>query len=80
MKRITAFVAALVLMCSLGVGAHAAYFTDVHTGSWYYRSVSEMAASGIIDGYEDGSFRPDQTVTVVEAVTMAARSVGAPTG
>lgn len=80
MKKITAFVAALALMCSLCVGAYAASFTDVYPGSWYYKEVNEMAAAGIIDGYEDGSFRPDRTVTVVEAVTLAARSVGAPTG
>ncbi len=39
-----------------------------------------MVAAGCIDGYEDGTFQPDQTVTVVEAVTMAARMTGAPVG
>lgn len=80
MKKTIAFVAALALMCSLCVGAYAASFTDIQPGSWYYKEVIDMAADGIIDGYEDGSFRPERTVTVAEAVTMAARSVGAPTG
>ena len=39
-----------------------------------------MVAAGYIDGYEDGTFRPDRTVTVAEAVTMTARMTGAATG
>ena len=81
MKKILSGLAALALVCALSAGAYAdSSLTDVTPGSWFYNEVSEMVAAGIIDGYEDGTFRPDRTVTVSEAVTMAARITGAPTG
>lgn len=82
MKKILSGILAgtLALTLSMGVHADAANLTDVTPGSWYYNEVSTMVAAGYIDGYEDGTFRPDQTVTVVEAVTMAARMIGSPTG
>ena len=49
------------------------YFSDVFEDTWYYEYVREAAARGIVTGYEDGSFRPSQTVTRTEAVTMINR-------
>lgn len=60
--------------------ADAVLFTDVLPGSWYYEEVGEMVAAGYLNGYEDGSFQPERTVTVAEAVTMTARMLGADTG
>ena len=81
MKKLAAALAA-VLALSLPASAQyaPASFPDVAAGAWYYEPVMEMAASGVIDGFEDGSFRPEQGVTVAEAVTMAARMTSAPTG
>lgn len=47
-------------------GASAAVFTDVSTGSKYYEAVNRLSELGIINGYEDGSFRPDNNVTRAE--------------
>ncbi len=84
MKKIFSGLAAAALALSLASGAFAqsdaAQLSDVSPGSWFYEPVSEMVASGVITGYEDGSFRPDQTVTAVELVTMVARIIGAPSG
>ena len=82
MKKILSGIIAGTLALTLSLGAHAdaVNLTDVTPGTWFYNEVSAMVAAGYIDGYEDGTFRPDQTVTVVEAVTMAARMTGAPTG
>lgn len=82
MKKILSGIIAGTLALTLSFGAHAdaVNLTDVTPGTWFYNEVSAMVAAGYIDGYEDGTFRPDQTVTVVEAVTMAARMTGAPTG
>jgi hypothetical protein len=33
-------------------------FKDVASGIWYYDAVTQFAAAGIINGYEDGSFGP----------------------
>ncbi len=38
-------------------------FTDVAEGSWYAECVRDMAAKGLMNGYPDGSFAPNGTVT-----------------
>ena len=91
MKKLISFILAAALVLSLGFAALASdetadgaspavELTDVQPGSWYYDQVNDMVASGVITGYEDGSFKPDQTVNVVEAITMIARMTGAPSG
>lgn len=45
-------------------------FTDVAETNWYYEYVSAMAESGVINGYQDGTFRPDGIVTWGEALKM----------
>ena len=39
--------------------------TDV-TGHWVEDSVNELIDQGILHGYPDGSFRPDQSITRAE--------------
>ena len=41
----------------------AAPFTDVASGAWYYDAVGWAAASGIVTGYGDGRFGPNDTIT-----------------
>lgn len=56
-------------------------FTDVPAGYWAADSISTAVAYGWIDGYTDGSFKPDQAITRAEAMkiinTMLARGVDA---
>lgn len=49
-------------------------FKDVKSGAWYYSDVTECAKLGIVAGFEDGSFRPDDSVTAVQWVTMVTRT------
>ena len=52
-------------------GAFAATeFTDLDSGHWAYAVVNTLVDEGTIKGYEDGSFRPDSTVTRAEFVKM----------
>jgi len=48
-------------------------FSDVSKGTWYNTAISTMAALGIVNGYPDGSFRPNSTITRAEFATIAAR-------
>lgn len=50
-------------------------FHDVTRAHWAYDSVSKAATAGIINGYEDGSFRPDQRITRAEMATLLARAM-----
>ena len=53
-------------------------FTDVSKDkkSWYTDNVYLLANAGIVNGYKDGSFRPQELVTRTEAVVMLGRLFG----
>ena len=46
-------------------------FLDVSPTAWYYPYVETVYANGASAGYPDQTFRPHQTVTRSEAITMA---------
>ena len=48
-------------------------FGDVDGDDWFNTAVSTMSEMGVVDGYEDGTFRPDQPITRAEFVTIATR-------
>ncbi len=51
-------------------------FTDVPEDHFYYDSIVAAAASGLVNGYEDNTFRPDNTITRAEVVTVINRLLG----
>ncbi|WP_379213267.1 S-layer homology domain-containing protein [Paenibacillus sp. GCM10012303] len=55
--------------------AGSAGFTDI-AGSWAQAGIGKATAAGIVNGYEDGTFRPDSTLTRAEAVAMIDRLQG----
>ncbi len=48
-------------------------FTDVDLTDWFNNAVSTMAAAGIVNGYPDGSFRPQAPVSRAEFAAIATR-------
>ncbi len=46
-------------------------YTDVVEGQWFYEDVTYLSGLGIINGYEDYTFRPDNTITVAEFLKLA---------
>ena len=46
--------------CWAGAGTA---FTDVAGGAYYAQSVAWASANGIVNGFEDGSFRPGEAIT-----------------
>ena len=46
-------------------------FSDISEGQWYSEAVGYLAAAGIISGYGDGSFKPDNEITRAEFAAMA---------
>lgn len=51
-------------------------FTDVSDTAWYSTAVKTLASVGVINGYTDGSFRPNRSVTRAEFVTMLVNLTG----
>lgn len=45
-------------------------FTDVENGSWYADAVNWAAANGIVGGYGDGTFGPDDPITREQMATI----------
>lgn len=50
-------------------------FDDVQSKSWYADSVRTAAAAGLINGYTDGSFRPDTSVSREELAVITERAL-----
>ena len=48
-------------------------YTDVPADAWYNNAVSTLSNAGVIDGYEDGTFKPDGNITRAEFATIAVR-------
>ena len=48
-------------------------YSDVAAESWYNTPVSTLSAMGIVNGYEDGSFRPNAPITRAEFAAIAVR-------
>jgi uncharacterized repeat protein (TIGR02543 family) len=48
-------------------------FPDVDATAWYGEAVNALAGRGILQGYEDGTFRPADTITRAEFTAVAAR-------
>ena len=48
-------------------------FSDVTSDSWYNQTVSTLASMGILKGYEDGTFRPNASITRAEFAAIATR-------
>ena len=51
-------------------------YSDVDSDSPYAVYIRTAVQNGWMTGYSDGSFRPDNTVTLEEACTMALRLLG----
>lgn len=47
-------------------------FADVDPNSWYAPYVEQLAAAGIINGYDDGTFRPQNNVSRAEFCKLMA--------
>ena len=52
------------------------YFTDVKTTDWFAPYVTAAKDSGLIEGYSDGSFKPENRITRAEACAIVNRVLG----
>jgi hypothetical protein len=70
MKRLLMSVAGL----SLITGLTFAQMRDVPPGHWAYQSIEQLVQLGILEGYPDGTFRPNRTITRAEFAQAIARA------
>ena len=68
----------------LGVVRQMEDFSDITSSTWCYKYVLELSDAGVIDGYDDGTFKPNSQVTYGAALKLIMLAAGyaeqAPTG
>lgn len=51
-------------------------FSDVRSGDWFYEAVVGSIQYGWIEGYEDGTLRPENRITRVEVTSIVNKMLG----
>lgn len=72
---VSAITAALVVGAASTTFAAANPFSDVPADSWAYDAVTTLAADGVIDGFPDGTYKGQQTMTRYEMAQIVARAM-----
>ena len=72
---ISAITGALVIGAASTTFAASNPFTDVPADSWAYDAVSTLAADGVVDGYPDGTYKGQNTMTRYEMAQIVARAM-----
>lgn len=71
------FAAMLVRAMGLKPAQAPMNFRDVKAADWYYGEAMTAVSAGIVQGYGDGTFRPNDPVTREQAAVMLARALKA---
>ncbi len=61
---------------STGSSVNSQRFTDVGDQHWAVKHVTKLASLGVIEGYEKGAYRPENSVSQQEVIVMALRFMG----
>lgn len=81
MKKILALLLAVAVLASMlsisALGLSAEDFSDVPEDSWYYEDVDFMALHEYMNGFPDGTFRPQDLLTREQVAVIFARVWGA---
>lgn len=73
-KLITIVTLTAILLSPINIFAKD--FTDVKKGDWFYKAVSELTDAGIINGYQDNTFKPSRKVSYAEFLTLLNNTLG----
>ncbi len=56
------------------VSAEIAKFTDAKEAAWASTAIAALSKNGVVKGYEDGTIRPNETITRDEFVTLLVKA------
>lgn len=71
-KRL-ALVLGVALVAGIAAPAFGQPFADTPANHWAYEAFTQLAAKGLIQGYPDGTFKGDRTMTRYEMAMVVAR-------
>lgn len=73
MKRLSWILLGVAITAIPVAFATAISFTDITEGSWFYQSVQNLKKLGVVEGYDDGTYRPTNNVNRAEMAVMLDR-------
>ena len=77
MKKLISLAAAVVmLVTSAFSGTVFAAYTDVAEDNRYSKAITTLSKLGVINGYEDGTFKPDGSITRAEFTKIVTYTLG----
>ena len=76
LRRLAALSLCLVFLCSLSASALAVEFPDVSPEHWAYNDIQQASDYGLIQGLDDGTFRPEERLNRASFVTILQRMFG----
>jgi len=76
MKKLLIIAIIIAMVLSMGITAFAATgFTDI-TVHWAQNQITVMSEGGLVHGYPDGSFKPDNPISIAELCTLICQVKG----
>ena len=69
------FAAMLVRALDLQSDGNDVMYQDVKTNAWYSEAIAAAAHYGLVNGYQEGSFRPNANISREEMAVMTARAL-----
>ena len=69
-----ALLSAAIVATSLSSFSLAKNFNDIDSSHWAFKYVDELSNNKVINGYEDGSFKPNGTITRAEFIKLLVAS------
>ncbi|WP_028547968.1 alkaline phosphatase family protein [Paenibacillus sp. UNC451MF] len=69
------FAALLVRALGLNEVSSGSKFTDVREGEWFAGSVKAAAKAGLVSGFQDGSYHPEEPITREESAVMISKAL-----
>jgi hypothetical protein len=74
-KKTASFILSSLLVFVNAGGALAASFSDVKDNYWASKEIKALVEQGVIQGYPDGSFKPENSVTRSEFAKMVIKAL-----
>ena len=71
MKKISSIILTIVLLLTFSQNVFAIqYFSDIEYNDWYYNDILALSDKELVNGYTDGTFKPNNFITRAEALKL----------